>query len=120
MVLFLPLFLGSGARDSSITGSGVVRAGGGGGGDWSATSGTGGNGGGGAGGTQGAGQSTAGTTNTGSGGGGGNGAGNGGSGVVIIRLATNAYSGTTSGSPTVSTTGSNTILTFTGSGSYTA
>jgi hypothetical protein len=30
------------------------------------------------------------------------------------------YSGTTTGSPTVTTSGSNTILTFTTSGSYTA
>jgi hypothetical protein len=34
-------------------------------------------------------------------------------------LPTAGYSGTTSGSPTVTTSGSNTILTFTGSGSYT-
>jgi hypothetical protein len=30
------------------------------------------------------------------------------------------YSGTTTGSPTVTTSGSNTILTFTSSGTYTA
>jgi hypothetical protein len=35
-------------------------------------------------------------------------------------MATSVYSGTTSGSPTVTTDGSDTILTFTGSGSYTA
>jgi hypothetical protein len=35
-------------------------------------------------------------------------------------MATIHYSGTTSGSPTVTTSGSNTILTFNGSGSYTA
>jgi hypothetical protein len=34
-------------------------------------------------------------------------------------MLTAAYSGTTSGSPTVTTSGSETILTFTGSGSYT-
>jgi hypothetical protein len=51
--------------------------------------------------------------------GGGNG-GNGGSGVVILSVPTANYSGTTTGSPTVTTSGSNTILTFTGSGSYTA
>jgi hypothetical protein len=34
-------------------------------------------------------------------------------------MATSNYSGTSSGSPTVTTDGSDTILTFTGSGSYT-
>ena len=42
----------------------------------------------------------------------------GGSGVVILRMPTDKYSGTTTGSPTVTTSGSDTILTFTGSGSY--
>jgi hypothetical protein len=46
--------------------------------------------------------------------------GNGGSGVVILRMPTSNYSGTTTGSPTVTTSGSDTILKFTGSGSYTA
>jgi hypothetical protein len=40
--------------------------------------------------------------------------------VVILAIPTSSYSGTTTGSPTVTTSGSNTILTFTGSGSYTA
>ena len=44
----------------------------------------------------------------------------GGSGIVILRMATASYSGTTSGSPSVTTSGSDTILTFTGSGTYTA
>jgi hypothetical protein len=35
-------------------------------------------------------------------------------------MATANYSGTTTGSPSVTTSGSDTILTFTGSGSYTA
>jgi hypothetical protein len=35
-------------------------------------------------------------------------------------MATTNYSGTTSGSPTVSTSGSDTILLFNSSGSYTA
>jgi hypothetical protein len=103
---------------SSITGSSVTRAGGGagvrddtvksggaGGGGDSSISGTAGSG----------------TTNTGSGGGacssGTSGAG--GSGVVILRFPTANYSGTTTGSPTVSTDGTDTILTFTASGSYT-
>ena len=115
---------------SSITGSSVTRAGGGGGGAGSAgTGGSGGSGGGGNG-ANASGTATAGTTNTGSGGGaeggGANGSGDhgvgraGGSGVVILRMATANYSGTTTGSPTVSTSGSDTILTFNASGSYTA
>ena len=43
----------------------------------------------------------------------------GGSGIVILRMPTLNYSGTTTGSPTVTTSGSDTILQFTGSGSYT-
>jgi hypothetical protein len=35
-------------------------------------------------------------------------------------MATAIYTGTTSGSPTVTTDGSDTVLKFTGSGSYTA
>lgn len=42
----------------------------------------------------------------------------GGSGIVILRLPTSIYSGTTTGSPTVTTDGSDTILTYTGSGTY--
>ena len=70
----------------------------------------------------------AGTANTGGGGGGGSwtnnanyttqGGGNGGSGVVILRMNTSDYSGVTTGSPTVTTVGSETILTYTGSGTY--
>jgi hypothetical protein len=108
---------------SSITGSSVVRAGGGGGGTWNAGSFTGGYGGTGGGGNCG----VAGTANTGGGGGGNGGwAGTsgtgkaGGSGVVILRMATANYSGTTTGSPSVTTSGSDTILTFNASGSYTA
>jgi len=111
---------------SSITGSAVYYAGGGGGaGD--ATPGTGGSGGGGNGGTAGSQPGANGTANTGGGGGGssGNGAGTnaggtGGSGVVIISVPTAYYSGVVTGSPTVTTSGSNTIITFTASGSYTA
>jgi hypothetical protein len=44
----------------------------------------------------------------------------GGSGVVILRLPTAQYSGTTTGSPTVTTDGTDTIIKFTASGSYTA
>ncbi len=67
---------------------------------------------------------SAGTVNTGSGGGGSHQAtsGAGGKGVVILRMATADYTGTTSGSPTVdqSTVSGQTILIFNASGSYTA
>jgi hypothetical protein len=45
---------------------------------------------------------------------------NGGSGVVILSISTSNYSGRTTGSPTVTVSGANTVLQFTGSGSYTA
>ena len=109
---------------STITGTAAYYGGGGGGG---------GLGGGGAGGSGGgaAGSSTstpptAATANTGGGGGGGSAttggqAGStGGSGVVFISVPTANYSGVTTGSPTVTTSGSNTIIKFTASGSYTA
>jgi hypothetical protein len=44
--------------------------------------------------------------------------GGGGSGVVILSVPTANYSGVTTGSPSVTTSGSNTILTYTGSGTY--
>ena len=43
---------------------------------------------------------------------------NGSSGVVILRVATSQYSGTTTGSPTVTTDGSDKVITFTGTGTY--
>ena len=49
-----------------------------------------------------------------------NAAANGGTGVVILRVPTANYSTTTTGSPTVTTSGTDTIIKFTGSGSYTA
>jgi hypothetical protein len=122
---------GGNGTASSITGSSVTYAGGGGGGVQSGagtngTEGSGGTGGGGAGGVAGANSNgTNGTANLGGGGGGGtqlnvgtNG-GSGGSGVVILSLPTSRYSGIISGAPTVTTSGSNTILKFTGSGTYT-
>jgi hypothetical protein len=114
---------GGAGSSSSITGASVTYAGGGGGGNELAAAGAGGAGGGGAGGQNSNG--SAGTANTGGGGGGGGGisasnGGNGGSGVVILSIPTSQYSGTTTGSPTITTSGSNTILTFTQSGSYTA
>lgn len=116
---------GGSGTSSSITGSAVTYAGGGGGGIRSGgTAGTG-QGGGGDGAVGNANGSNA-TANTGGGGGGAaqsgatvNG-GNGGSGVVILSVPTANYSGTTTGSPTVTTSGSNTIIKFTSSGSYTA
>ena len=120
---------GGDGLSSSITGSAVTR-GGGGSGSASTTVTPGGDGGGGSGGS-GGGSSTGtaggnGTANTGGGGGSagenngssGNG-GTGGSGVVILRMPTAKYSGTTTGSPTVSQSGSDTIIVFNGDGSYT-
>jgi len=114
---------GGNGTASSITGSSITYAGGGGANCTGGTSGAGGTGGGGAGGTNVAG--TAGTANLGGGGGGTdsrpgpNAGGNGGKGVVILSVPTASYSGTTTGSPTITTSGSNTIIKFTGSGSYT-
>jgi hypothetical protein len=117
---------GGAGTASSITGSSVTYAGGGGGGSsfsGPTTAGSGGAGGGGAGGGSGV-NGTAGTANRGGGGGGsgasGGSGGTGGSGVVILSVPTANYSGTTTGSPTVTTSGINTIITFTASGSYTA
>jgi hypothetical protein len=98
---------GGAGTSVSITGSAVTYGGGG------ASSGSGGSGGGGTG-------STNGTANLGGGGGAaGTITGAGGSGVVILRIATADYSGVTTGSPTVTTSGSDTILKFTSSGTYT-
>lgn len=112
---------GGAGTASSITGSSVTRAGGGGGsgvdGIGSGTAG-GGNGGknpeslpGGAA-----------SANTGSGGGGAvnSTGGAGGSGVAILSIPTTRYTGTFTGSPTVTTSGSNTIMVFNSSGTYTA
>jgi hypothetical protein len=112
---------------SSITGSSVTYAGGGGGAKTNEGSafGAGGAGGGGAGGNNTNGVN--GTANTGGGGGGiqnsssGYISGTGGKGVVIISMPDANYSETTTGSPTVATgVSGKTVLTFTGSGSYTA
>ena len=121
---------GGAGTSNSITGSAVTYAGGGGGSPTSggvSTGGAGGAGGGGAGGDAGL-VGVAGTANTGGGGGGGSNVasataaagGNGGSGVVILSVPTVNYSGTVTGSPTVTTSGGNTIIKFTASGSYTA
>ena len=115
---------GGNGSASSITGSSVTYAGGGGGGAYPGhTAGTGGTGGGGNGGVNTVGSN--GTANLGGGGGGAGGSntnvgGAGGKGVVILSIPTVNYSGTITGSPTEATSGANKILTFTGTGSYTA
>lgn len=107
------------------SGGNAYFAGGGGGGGYggSANPSTGGVGGGGGGygsnGTAG----VSGSVNSGGGGGGaglGGTGGSGGSGVVILSVPTANYTGTTTGSPTVFTSGSNTIIIFKSSGTYTA
>jgi hypothetical protein len=110
---------------STITGSSVTR-GGGGGASGTSSAGAGGTGGGATGNVGVATSGSNGTVNTGGGAGGFNGyisaeLGKGGSGVVILRMADADYSGTTTGSPTVTTgvDGTDTVLVFTGSGSYT-
>jgi len=122
----VPSYGGTGGAGtaSSITGSSVTYAGGGGGGSDGTTR-AGGAGGGGTGGQSSS--STAPTNGTANLGGGGGGAGvnggtgaTGGKGVVILSVPTVNYSGTTTGSPTVTTNGSYKVLTFTGTGSYTA
>lgn len=114
---------------SNITGTLTYYAGGGGGGAYYNGGpidqpGAGGTGGGGAGGSGFGGAGVSGTVNTGGGGGGASGnaynSGAGGSGVVIISVPTTNYTGTVTGSPTITITGANTVMTFTSSGSYTA
>ena len=113
---------GGNGTASSITGASETYAGGGGGAHETAasTQGSGGAGGGGAGVR--ASNGTAGLANTGGGGGGthsGTAGGAGGSGVVILRIPTADYSGTITGSPTVTDDGSYKVVKFTGDGSYT-
>ena len=121
---------GGAGTASSITGASVTYAGGGGGSTHSGggSGGAGGAGGGSAGGDSGASTTVSnGTANTG-GGGGGNGydapnanaAGVGGKGVVILSMPDASYTTNITGSPTVATgVSGKTILTFTGTGSYT-
>jgi hypothetical protein len=112
---------GGSGRSSSITGSSVTYAGGGGG--WGLSSGASGGSGGGGNGDSGdpGGGGTDGSANTGGGGGGANNfSHNGGSGVVILKILTSNYTGITTGSPTVTTDGSYTVVKYTDSGSYTA
>ena len=125
--------VGGAGTANTITGASVYYAGGAGAGangcyagsqQGAGTPSTGGGGGGGANNTIG----TAGTANTGGGGGGSGGqhkgtpnaGGAGGSGVVILKVPTSSYTGTTTGSPTVTTSGDYTIVKYTSSGTYTA
>jgi hypothetical protein len=112
---------------STITGANVAYAGGGGGATYGGgTGGAGGAGGGGTGGTgNGVSNATSGANGKGGGGGGQNNnagfSGAGGNGVVILSITTSSYSGTYTGSNVaVTTSGSNTILTFNANGTYTA
>jgi hypothetical protein len=112
---------------SSVDGNSTFRAGGGGGGNHeNSVVGSGGTGGGGnAGPYNSSSPGSTGSPNTGGGGGGGSGrsgsvgsnGGDGGSGVVILRCSAAASS--TTGSPTVTVVGQDTIYTFTGTGSIT-
>jgi hypothetical protein len=104
---------GGNGTSNSITGSAITYAGGGGGGTVPSGAGSGGSGGGGS--------TSVGADGLG-GGGGANGFGTGyagGSGVVILRMLTSDYSATTTGSPTVTTDGSYTVVKYTATGSYT-
>jgi hypothetical protein len=111
---------GGAGLSSLITGSSVGRAGGGGGGSYPEGSVSASDGGG-----NGGGYNTSagsGTANTGGGGGGGGqntNSGAGGSGVVILRMPTANYSGTVTGAETPIVDGTDTVLIFNGSGSYT-
>jgi RHS repeat-associated protein len=108
---------------SSISGSSVTYGGGGGGGNGTSGAVSGGTGGGGTGGNYSPSvAATAGTANTGGGGGGGGNGGdagaNGGSGIVVLSYPTSQASDYTCGG-TTTTSGSNTICTFTSSGTFT-
>ena len=112
---------GGDGLSNSITGLATYYAGGGGGfaNDADINGGAGGNGGGGKGGTSAV--VGSGTANTGGGGGGTayTNSGAGGSGVVILRMPTENYSGITTGAPTITTDSADTIIKFTGTGTYT-
>ena len=123
---------GGAGVNNSITGAAVGYAGGGGGAAWNGTVGVATHGGGNGGQDVGAGgciAAAAGTNGTGGGGGGSCGynycsgyllGGAGGDGIVIIRIATAAYTGTTTGSPTITTDGTDTVIKFLSTGTYTA
>jgi hypothetical protein len=95
---------------NTLTGTAVYYSGGGAGFPGGSTGGAGGGGG----------PTTNGGTNTGGGAGGGGGGATGGSGIVILSIPTANYTGTVTGSPTVTTNGSFTVVQYTASGTYTA
>lgn len=115
---------GGNSVTETLTGTSIALGGGGGGGGQNAGGSAGTNGG------AGAAPNSNGSNATANRGGGGGGydtvsgtaysGGNGGSGIVILSVPTANYSGTYTGTVTVTTNGSNTILRFTSSGSYTA
>jgi hypothetical protein len=121
---------GAAYESGDAAGAGGIGGGGGGSGGNGASGGAGGGSAknsGGAGNSVGSSGDTAGSggANTGSGGGGksrgpSGASGAGGSGIFILRLASSNYTGTVTGSPAVTTSGSDTIITFTGDGTYTA
>jgi len=101
--------------------------GGGGGGGFNYGYGRGGGGGGGGGGPGGSQLGGAGTDGLGGGGGGAKGqqfsnptGGEGGDGLIVLSIPTSSYSGVTTGSPTVTTSGGNTIVKYTSTGTYKA
>ena len=104
---------------TSITGASQTFAGGGGG---SSPSGTSGGSGGGTAGVQNPASSSPSPANTGGASGGANdvSTGNGGSGVVFLRVAAAQFTNNVTGSPTITDDGSDKVMKFTGSGSYTA
>lgn len=113
---FGQFYVGTGGPGTTVNIGGVnytVGGGGGGGGTANGSGGSypsaGGSGGGGAGGVNG-------TNGTGGGGGA---VASGGSGIVVIAIPTARFSGVYTGSPTIITSGSNTILQFYANGSYT-
>jgi len=115
----------SGSTAGQLSGGVYYLAGGGGGGQNVANNG--GLGGGGAGATTSTyGNGNSGTGNTGGGGGGSGGVGgqqptiSGGSGVIVLSVPTGSFSNTYTGTATITTSGANTIITFTGSGTYTS
>ena len=113
---------GGNGTSNSISGSAVTYAGGGGGAGQSSYSSGGGTGGTGGGGNGGFGSAGANATGVGSGGGGasnGNTGGTGSNGTVIVRMATSDYSGTKTGG-TATTSGGDTIITYTSDGSFVA
>jgi len=111
---------GGNGLSSSITGTSITRGGGGGGatGAQASPKGVAGTGGGGEGTAWNNGETPNGTNGTANTGGGGGAGMSGGSGVVVLRLLTSEYSSSTTGSPTVTTDGDYTVLTYTGSGTY--